>query len=60
MRLSWNEVRARAAAFTEEWERVEHLLMLYEKMRTPLEVVAKPKRRRSRRTAGGGYGKAAR
>ena len=39
----------RAKGFTSERERVEHLFMLYEKMRAPLESVmkAKPKRRRA-------------
>ena len=88
MRLSWNEIRARAAhpdatladlydpdlmppnlrrahqaidrtmdrlyrakGFASERERVEHLFMLYEKIRAPLGAVmkAKPKRRRARR-----------
>ena len=37
----------RAKGFASERERVEHLFMLYEKMRAPLEAVmkAKPKRR---------------
>ena len=40
----------RRSGFTSERERVEHLFMLYEKMRAPLEaeMKAKPKRRRSR------------
>ena len=41
----------RAKGFASEHERVEHLFMLYEKMRAPLEALmkAKPKRRRARR-----------
>ncbi len=41
----------RRAPFASERERVEHLFMLYEKMRAPLEVgmKSKPKRRRTRR-----------
>ena len=41
----------RAKGFASEHERVEHLFMLYEKMRVPLEALmkAKPKRRRARR-----------
>ena len=41
----------RAKGFSSERERVEHLFMLYEKMRTPLAAVmkTKPKRRRTRR-----------
>ena len=41
----------RAKRFDSERERVEHLFMLYEKMRTPLAAVmkTKPKRRRTRR-----------
>ena len=41
----------RAKGFASERERVEHLFMLYEKMRAPLVAVmkAKPKRRRARR-----------
>ena len=41
----------RAKGFASEHERVEHLFMLYEKMRAPLGAVmkAKPKRRRARR-----------
>ena len=41
----------RRAGFASERERVEHLFMLYETMRAPLEARAKgkPKRRRSRR-----------
>ena len=40
----------RPAGFASERERVEHLFMLYEKMRAPLEAAmkAKPKRRRAR------------
>ena len=41
----------RAKGFASERERVEHLFMLYEKMRAPLAAAmkAKPKRRRARR-----------
>ena len=41
----------RRAPFPSERERLEHLFMLYEKMRAPLEagMKAKPKRRRTRR-----------
>ncbi len=41
----------RRQRFTSERERVEHLFMLYEKMRAPLAAVmkTKPKRRRRRR-----------
>ena len=39
----------RCAPFASERERVEHLFMLYEKMRAPLEAAMKAKRRRSRR-----------
>ena len=41
----------RRSGFASERERVEHLFMLYEKMRAPLAAVmkAKPKRRRARR-----------
>ena len=41
----------RAKGFASERERVEHLFMLYEKIRSPLGAVmkAKPKRRRARR-----------
>ena len=41
----------RRTAFASERERVEHLFMLYEKIRAPLGAVmkAKPKRRRARR-----------
>ena len=41
----------RRSGFASERERVEHLFMLYEKMRSPLEAAmkAKPKRRRTRR-----------
>ena len=40
----------RRSGFASERERVEHLFMLYEKMRAPLEALmkAKPKRRRTR------------
>ena len=40
----------RSRGFASERERIEHLFMLYEKMRTPLEGArqAKPKRRRAR------------
>ena len=40
----------RKSGFTSERERVEHLFMLYEKMRAPLEVgmLAKPRRRKGR------------
>ena len=46
----------RAKGFASEHERVEHLFMLYEKMRVPLEALmkAKPKRRRVRRRSAGG------
>ena len=46
----------RAKGFASEHERVEHLFMLYEKMRAPLEALmkAKPKRRRVRRRSAGG------
>ena len=42
----------RAKGFASERERVEHLFMLYEKMRAPLAAAmkAKPKRRRGRQT----------
>ena len=45
----------RPGGFTSERQRVEHLFMLYEKMRAPLEAArqAKPKRRRTRSPAGG-------
>ena len=45
----------RRTAFASERERVEHLFMLYEKIRAPLGAVmkAKPKRRRARRTSTG-------
>ena len=49
MRLSWNEIRARAAKapFESDRERVEHLFMLYEKMTAGLLAKpAKPKRRK--------------
>lgn len=38
----------RRTGFASERERVEHLFMLYEEMRTPLDLAArsKPKRRR--------------
>ena len=41
----------RAKGFASEHERVEHLFMLYEKIRAPLAAAmkAKPKRRRARR-----------
>ena len=39
----------RSKSFASEHERIEHLFMLYEKMRTPLAAVMKPKRRRTRR-----------
>ena len=39
----------RSKGFASEHERIEHLFMLYEKMRTPLAAVMKPKRRRTRR-----------
>ena len=43
----------RRKRFASERERVEHLFMLYEKMRAPLEAAMKPKtrRRRARRRA---------
>ena len=46
----------RRTGFASEHERVEHLFMLYEKMRAPLEALmkAKPKRRRPRRRSAGG------
>ena len=46
----------RAKGFASEHERVEHLFMLYEKMRAPLEALmkAKPKRRRVRRRSARG------
>ena len=45
----------RRTGFASERERVEHLFMLYEKMRAPLEALmkAKPKRRRPRRRSAG-------
>ena len=45
----------RPGGFTSERQRVEHLFMLYEKMRAPLEAArqTKPKRRRTRSPAGG-------
>ena len=45
----------RARRFDSERERVEHLFMLYERMRVPLTAVmkAKPKRRRTRRKSPG-------
>ena len=45
----------RRQRFTSERERVEHLFMLYEKMRAPLAAVmkTKPKRRRRRRKSAG-------
>ena len=39
----------RRAPFASERERVEHLFMLYEKMRSPLEAGVKAKRRKKRR-----------
>ena len=36
MRLSWNEIRSRAAEFARKWEGVEYLLGLYEMMLEPL------------------------
>ncbi len=39
----------RRAGFASERERVEHLFMLYEKMRAPLEAGMKPKAKRRRR-----------
>ena len=39
----------RKSGFASERERVEHLFMLYEKMRAPLEASAKGKRKRSAR-----------
>ena len=46
----------RSKSFSSEHDRVEHLFMLYEKMRAPLEALmkAKPKRRRVRRRSAGG------
>ena len=46
----------RRSGFASERERVEHLFMLYEKMRSPLEAAmkAKPKRRLARRRSAGG------
>ena len=46
----------RRTGFASERERVEHLFMLYEKMRAPLEALmkAKPKRQRPRRRSAGG------
>ena len=46
----------RAKGFASEHERVEHLFMLYEKIRAPLAAVmkAKPKRQRPRRRSAGG------
>ena len=46
----------RSKSFSSEHDRVEHLFMLYEKMRAPLEAMmkAKPKRRRVRRRSAGG------
>ena len=49
MRLSWNEIRARAGGFASERERVEHLFGLYEKMTAPLAVKQKPKRQKRKR-----------
>ena len=42
----------RSAGFASERERVEHLFMLYEKMRAPLEIGMKGRARRSVRTVG--------
>ena len=39
----------RRTGFASERERVEHLFMLYERMRAPLELAAKPKPKRRRR-----------
>ena len=39
----------RRSGFASERERVEHLFMLYEKMRAPLEVGVRGRRRRRRR-----------
>ena len=46
----------RRSGFPSERDRVEHLFMLYEKMRSPLEALmkVKPKRRRARRRSAGG------
>ena len=46
----------RRGGFDSERERVEHLFMLYERMRSPLEIAArgKPKRRRKSGRPGGG------
>ena len=41
----------RRAGFASERERVEHLFMLYEKMQTPLELAARGKSKRRRRTS---------
>ncbi len=38
----------RRAGFTSERERIEHLFALYEKMRAPLEIRIKPKKRRKK------------
>ena len=43
----------RPGGFASERERVEHLFMLYEKMRTPLEAARRTKPRRKRRNAQG-------
>ena len=46
----------RRTGFASERERIEHLFMLYEKMRSPLGALmkVKPKRRRARRRSAGG------
>ena len=44
----------RSKSFSSEHDRVEHLFMLYEKMRAPRLMKAKPKRRRVRRRSAGG------
>ena len=43
----------RKSGFASERERVEHLFMLYERMRTPIEAASKkkPRRRAERRSA---------
>ena len=43
----------RRKRFTSERERVEHLFMLYEQLRTPLEAAARRRHRRARRKAPG-------
>ena len=43
----------RRKRFTSERERVEHLFMLYEQLRTPLEAAARSRHRRARRRASG-------